>query len=86
MEAVRLYGVAVSDTNYRLVVAALIADADPAAKELAERMAGAVTYREPVTPLTPADRDTIRRILPKPPPSGLAELGRALSDDHRARG
>ncbi len=85
MAGVRLFGVAVSDINYRVLVAALNTGGTPAELELSERMSGAVTFHAPMTALTPADRDTLLRNLPKPVPTGLAELNRALSSDQRAR-
>ena len=82
---VRLYGIAVSDINCRLLVAALITDGTPAGVELAERMSGSLARHEPVTALSVADRDTILRNFPKPLPSGLVAFQDALAKDKRAR-
>ena len=81
----RLFGVNLSDINCRLLVASLVADATPDALELAERISGGLTRHEPATPLTPADRDTLLRTMPKPLPSGLVALRDALANDQRAR-
>jgi hypothetical protein len=83
---VRLYGVAVTDNNCRLLITALIADGSPAALETAERISGELTQRPATSALSPAGRDALLRNIPKHPPSGLIALRDALVKDQRARG
>ena len=81
----RLFGVNLSEINCRVLVAALVEDTTPNALELAERISGGLTRHERATPLTPADRDTLLRNMPKPLPSGLVSIREALASDQRAR-
>ena len=83
---VRLYGVAVTDNNCRLLITALIADGTPAALETAERISGELAQRKATTALNPEARDALLRNIPKQPPSGLIALRQALVNDQRARG
>jgi hypothetical protein len=64
--ACALYGIRVSDNNWRL----LIADESPQALNLADRLSAALARKETV--LVSAERDTLLRGIPKKPPSGLA--------------
>ena len=81
----RLYGVAVTDNNCRLLITALIADGSPAALETAERISGELAQRKATTALNPEARDALLRNIPKQPPSGLIALRQALVNDQRAR-
>ena len=81
----RLYGVAVTDNNCRLLITSLIADGAPAALETAERISGELAQRRATTALSPEARDALLRNIPKPPPSGLIALREALVKDQRAR-
>ena len=81
----RLYGVAVTDNNCRLLITALIADGTPAALETADRISGELAQRPAATALSPAGRDALLRNIPKQPPSGLIALRQALLKDQRAR-
>ena len=49
----RLYGVAVTDNNCRLLITALIADGSPAALDTAERISGELAQRKATTALNP---------------------------------
>jgi hypothetical protein len=82
---VRLYGVAVTDNNCRLLITALIADGSPAALETADRISAELAQRPATTALSPEGRDALLRSMPKHPPSGLMALQRALLNDQRAR-
>ena len=81
----RLYGVAVTDNNCRLLITALIADGSPAALETAERISRELAQQRPTTALNPEGRDALLRNIPKHPPSGLIALRQALANDQRAR-
>ena len=81
----RLYGVAVTDNNCRLLITALIADGSPAALDTADRMSGELAQRPATTALDPDGRDALLRNIPKHPPSGLIALQQALANDQRAR-
>jgi hypothetical protein len=85
VNGVRLYGIAVSDINCRLLITALIADGDPEALDAAERISGGLRRPDAVTALSPEARDVILLNIPKQPPSGLAALRKALENDQRAR-
>jgi|SRR6187200_2724195 len=85
VRGVRLYGVAVTDNNCRLLITALIADGSPAALETADRISGELAHRPVTTALSPAGRDALLRCMPTHPPSGLIALQRALLNDQRAR-
>lgn len=85
MQRVRLYGVAVTDNNCRLLITALIADGSPAALETADRISRELAQQPATTALKPEGRDALLRNIPKHPPSGLIALRQALANDQRAR-
>jgi hypothetical protein len=80
----RLLGLPISDVDMRGLVASLVADDEPAATELAGRIARALELRTTVLALSPVERDLILLQLEEPP-EGLAELRGALLRDHHDR-
>ena len=85
MGRVRLYGVAVTDINCRLLITSLIAEGTPETLGIAERISQGVTQHGSVTALTPAERDALLRSFPKRAPNALQPLHEALQKDQRAR-
>jgi hypothetical protein len=81
----RLYGIAVTDTNCRLLIKSLVADATPETLEIAQRISGGVTQHGATTALSPTERDALLRTIPKNLPNGLVPLREALARDKRAR-
>jgi hypothetical protein len=81
----RIYGIRVSDSNCRLLIAQLLAEESTPALNLAERLSEALARHETVAPLVPGERDLLLRNIPKNPPSGLMELRDALRKDKSAR-
>ena len=85
MRRMRLYGLAVSDVNCRLLITSLIAEGTSETREIAGRISAGITHQNGATALKPAERDALLRSIPKPPPSGLVPLRDALTHDQRAR-
>ena len=85
VEPMRLYGIAVTDINCRLLISSLVAEGSPESFEIAERISSGVRVHDATTKLTPAERDALLRNIPRRPASGLVALRVALANDKRAR-
>jgi len=80
-----VYGCTVGDQQARVLVAALTKSGTADALDAAERISLALRGDGTAGKLSPSMRDALLSALPENPPSGLAELRKALARDRRAR-
>jgi hypothetical protein len=82
---VRLFGLAVTHINCRVLITGLTADGAPDALAASEQISEGLAGHGVSVPLTPPMRDAILRSMARSPPSGLVALRNALASDKRAR-